>query len=468
MTTGAEALRLLSALVEVGTKAADARPDEWYTPGPTIAAFHGSRDCRRRLLRAPNQVGKTLAGGWEANAYSLSMPGSVGLVVIADFERHYKGFCRKVWEVIARDQLDPACKYIEGKGFYTHGSRGIKYRNGTVWEFRSGRSDVQALEGITADWVWVDEVPSADHWGGIVRATVARNAPLWMTFTPIGRPVRWLREKVEGNPATNTPPDLDADGEPMWRQFVPELSVVECHWLTAQRIQEIIEEYPAEERPQRARGEWEGITTDRAFSAFVEAQCVEGYEAPPPQAQWGLGADHGELAGREVVQLVAWVERPDWVEFWVVDEYVSTTRSDETEDARGILAMLGRNNVNPYRITKAKGDTNSGGKGAKGDSINQMISRAIALQLGHAPHMPPFRFEPADKRGGMMAAGVKLINVGLARSQFWVHPRCVHTRAGLRHWSGQDDEYKHAMDALRYIATDVLDRATLPVVQRGR
>jgi len=456
----------LLRLIEDAERMERERPDLCYVSGPTITRFHNDRDCLRRLLRAPNQSGKTMAGAKEANDHAILMPGSIGLVVIAKWE-HYGTICRKLHEVCALSELHPDTRYVEGAGFFTNGARRVKYANGSTMEFRSGRSDVQALEALTADWVWVDEVPNETHWGGIVRAAFAKNAPIWMTFTPIGRPVAWLKEKVEGDEIAGIEPAKGADGEPIWRQYVPQLSVRECYWLTDERIAQIIEEYPEEERLQRTKGSWEGITTERAFTAYTN-HAVESYNAPPSDAQWALGMDHGELAGHETAVLVAYVRGRDWTTLWVVDEYISASRTTEEDDARGLMAMFARNGIRATQIARAVGDTNSGGKGARGESINSIISRAVASECGFAAHRPPFTLEPANKKGGMMAAGVKLINNGLARGQLHVSPRCRQGQASLRHWRGKDDEYKHWVDAFRYIATPLLDSLSVPVARLGK
>ena len=437
----------MSALASALARRLYERPDEAYAPGPTIGAFHAS-ESRLRLLRAPNQVGKTYAGAWEGNRHSLEHPGSVGNVLIADLDNHYSEVCAKIWEVIARAELAPTCKYVEGKGFFTGGKRAIKYRNGSRWVFRGGKSDQMAGAGLTAHWGWCDEIPPRPLFNEWLRSLSRHRGPGWVTLTPVGRPVEWFRERVEGldgRPAGDVMPD----GSPMWAQFVPELSVVECWWMTDDQIEEITATTDPDEAPQRLRGEWEGPTSDRRLNGMSAERIIEHV----PDGEWTVTVtmDHGEGVGREHAVLLY----HDATRFVVVDEYHNPHATTPEEDAQGVAAMLLRNGLSLLHVDRWRGDVNSAGKLGAGASVNDEMERAFAKMLG--TERCPFRIEKAAKGAGSVAYGERLLNYALHRGDLSMCERARVTVRCAWHYRGpKDEDRKHAIDALRYGLADVL------------
>jgi hypothetical protein len=417
-----------------------------YTPGPTVGAFIAS-DGLRDLLRAPNQVGKSLGGAARADRFSLEHPGSVLGVLVADLDNHYAELSGKIAEVITMPALDPASRFIDGKGWYTNGRRGIRYRNGSRWLFRSGSGSTAGLEGFSADAGWVDEVPQRGHYGAFTRGV---HGPLWVTFTPIGRDPRWFRERVEGNPETGAP------ALEQWQQFVPELSEVECPWLTAEDIAERIAKTDPYERPQRIHAAWEGPTEGRRFTAFTDAAIVSDADVVRlfgrSRPLVVLAADHGEGTGRECWLMIVYDRR----HVVILDEYVNDKPTTPAEDVTGVLAMLTRRGAGVGAVDRWVGDVNSAGKANAGSSVNRDFEQAFADAL----ELPacPFRIDKPHKGKGSVEYGERLLNVAFSAGELRVHERCKRTIRSMWHYVGPgvSEDIKHPIDTARYGVQPVL------------
>lgn len=418
-----------------------------YRPGPTCSAFIAS-DGRRDLLRAPNQIGKTRAGARRADRWSLAHPGGVFGVLVADLVNAYPEFCAKVHETISLPELDPATTYTENKGFTLHGRHGLRYRNGARWLFRTGSGPLQGLEVFSAHAGWIDEVPTPAHYSAFVRGV---HGPLWVTFTPIGRDPKWFRRKVEGDPDTGEPP------EEQWRQFVPELSVRECPWRTPAQIAEMIAKVDPVYRPQRCRGEWDGPTLARRFTAFTDESIVDDLPTGGGPWHYSWGIDHGEGAGKEFAVLIAWNSK----HVVVLDEYVNADATRPDTDAEGILAVMARRGVAVAQVRHWRGDANSAGKGSVGESVNAMLGRAIGMRLGWPG---PVAISAPHKGPGSVDAGEQMMNVALDAREMLVHRRCRKFIHAIWHYqaTGPNDPDKHGIDGARYALVEILTASNRP------
>lgn len=421
-----------------------------YRPGPTLARFIGS-DERRLLLRAPNQVGKTLAGAKRADAWSLAHPGQVLGVLVPDLANHYPELCAKIARVITEPELDPATTYAEGRGYTVHGRHGIRYRNGARWLFRSGSGGLQGLEGFSANAGWCDEVPERGHWGAFTRGV---HGPLWVTMTPIGRDPRWFRRRVEGDADTGAPAE-----EPGWTQYVPALSLEECPWLDADDLEERRRKTDPYEAAQRLRGEWDGPTADRRLTAMSSEAVLDAM----PTGDWRVVVtmDHGEGAGHEHVLLVLW----DSERVVIADEYVNATPTNADEDAAGILAMLARNRVSWHQVDRWVGDVNSAGKLGPGSSVNDALRAAITRRVG-VPVAGWPSIATAAKGPGSVERGERLLNLALASGELRIHRRAARTIRAMWSYTGGDSDSTHAIDAMRYGVAPILTDRLRPSARR--
>ena len=97
-------------------------PFAQYKPRPSQDAFH-RLPGRMRLFRAPNQIGKSWCGAYEAICYlkgehphrTLKGPQSGMLVPYSDDS--CKAIEAKIWALMPPGFLHPECKYDEDRGF---------------------------------------------------------------------------------------------------------------------------------------------------------------------------------------------------------------------------------------------------------------------------------------------------------------------------------------------------------------
>lgn len=437
------------------------QPHLSYQPGPTLAAFIENRH-RRSLARCPSQVGKTVAGAARSVKFSagdLGVPApNILAVLVADLQNVYGEFCEKVAQVLDPGLLDPRCRFIPGEGYRVGSMRAVKFRNGSRWLFRTSEGASIAVASFTADGGWVDEIPKRQHYFEFSRGLASKSAPLWVTFTPIGRPVEWFRDRVEGdeeyrltNGVSGKPP------EEHWQQYVASLTTTECPWRSQENIDRQIASTDVFERPQRVYAEWEGPTIDRRLTGFSDL-CVIDEIPKMEHPQVGVWIDHGENAGREHALLA--IIGPDAI--YIVDEYVNPTHTDVVADAHGILGMLDYHKIVWSEVDSWVGDVNSAGKmSVAGRSVNEELALAIGAELGMRPGAAPIRIERPSKGSDSVERNLRVVNGGFLRSRLYVHARCKGLIKACRHFDGSED-LKHPIDALAYGAVPILlgwDRA---------
>jgi len=404
--------------------------------GPTAARFLRDNSARS-LLRAGNRAGKTYVGSIRAWDHVLGAPGRTLLVLPADHTAKIQVIGKQLYE------LAPTSHLVGSDFDLRRGWRNdlIELRNGSRILFRSGEGAAKAVAGVEATGGWFDEPPSSIVLDELLARVAVSQGPVWGTLTPIGVNARPLQLRVEGDPAAGRPP-----GE-TWQQYVLPLTAEECPWRTPESIAAQLDGLAPWARAQRGEGGWEGETVDRVFTGFTEESVV----AAVPQRSWQvlIGIDHGELAGHEVAVLVLW--DPQTPQMIILDEYVNATRSDPDADVLGIREMLARHELAPRHVDNIVGDTNSAGKTAGGRTINDLMADLLGVPV-----------HPAAKGPGSVDAGVSLLDLAMRRGLLRVHQRCVLLIRSLRHWAGADDDLKHPIDALRYVATEPLQDAMRP------
>lgn len=405
-------------------------------------------DCPRLLARAANRAGKTEAGAVKSWRFVLDNPGSILLVVAANHKSKIEVVGEKLWLYCPHDEI------IDSDWNATRGWKNdvIQLRNGSRIIFRSAESQSTSIAGLTVHACWCDEPMPQHLWGEIMSRVAVHNGPVWITMTPIGRELEWLKLIIEGDPTRGIEPQED------WQQVIIELTTKDCPWRTQESIDNQCASYGPWEYAQRARGAWEGITIDRAFESFTEDNLIERV----PQAEWhvGLGMDHGEGAGRETCLLVIW--SVPLSRLVVLDEYASSKPTVPEEDAAEIKEMLRTHSMRPHSVDLAYGDSNSAGKMRPGLLVNDLLE----------PHLQGIHLRAPDKRPGSVDYGTRLINLAMMRGHLLIHPRCLGLLKSVKHWKGKDDDLKHMVDALRYIAVPVLeslyDPATLDRLRMTR
>ena len=407
--------------------------------------FHRSTH-QRRILIGGNQIGKTRAlcaeAWWHASGRhpyreTAEVP-NLGWVMCSDLKGGWANFSRKMREIEPPNTIDPRCFYDDHRGYTRGGSKIIQLANGSLIVGKSGSQDQMALSGATIDWLGIDELPKQGHWGEARSRTAVNSAPVFMCFTPIGRPAEFLRDWVEGNPDSGEPAREDWDVQRVI------LNAENCPHRNPESILTQIAGYGPWEYAQRVEGAWSGITTD-AWIAFSEENI---FDDPPENIEAvGLGWDHGEKPGASVCYLVAW----DGFRLWVLDEYASKERNTPKVEAAEIKEMVERWGITLHQIDEARGDSNSAGRLGLGFSVNELLERGFADALKQT--RAPFNIQVPWKGAGSVKARARLLSHSCVDGTFNVSSRCTKLISALRHWRGESaSDFKHHFDAVGYIA----------------
>lgn len=443
---------------------------QWYRPTLGMLPFHRSPGLLR-FLRCPNQVGKTVASAYEIWAHLLGehawrpAPKAVdGLIMLPDLDNDWPKFSAKLREVAPHSLLATRCKFTEDSGYTVGGRRGIQLASGRAAWPRSGTQHLQVLEGDSAGFFAVDEVPREGHYAALKMRVVAKDAPIWLTFTPVGRSARYLREAIEGIPEEDKPPK-----EPGWETFRAYLTERDCTTVDGFKVrpQHTIDRQIAlckpEERPQRIYGEWDGPASGRRFPSF----STRHYLSIRDLSQWQfdeirVGFDHGEGSGKQVASIVGLSDRRIAVLAQWSKPHDGTMTAATV--ARETLALLRSLSIGWQHVKRWVGDINSAGLGTGGGiKYNALLEEAFRAEL--RSKRCPFTIESAAKGKGSVSAGETAIEWLLAEDLLVISDLCPLLKTSFEAYTGKEQDLKDAIDSMRYPLSDLL---LDPELQTGR
>jgi phage terminase large subunit-like protein len=291
----------------------------YYKPYPKQKDFHHAK-ARERLLMAGNQLGKTLAGGFEAAMHATGR--------YPDwwqgrrFDKPTVGWCCGVTGEVVRDTVqkvlvgrpgqvgtgaipkDAIGDLVSGRGTadlldtikVTHISGGT-----SIIGLKSYMSGREKFQGETLDWIWLDEEPPADIYTEALTRTNVGNGPVWMTFTPlqgVSEVVRrFLHEKS---------PD----------RMVVSMTIDHVLHYSDEEKKRIIASYPEHEKEARVKG-IPVLGSGRIFPVSEERIAIEHRDTPAHWPRIG-GMDFGWDHPFAAVEL-AWDRDTDTV--YVVKAY---------------------------------------------------------------------------------------------------------------------------------------------------
>jgi phage terminase large subunit-like protein len=411
---------------------------ERYRVGAGAPMFHADTS-REKILRAGNQWGKTRAGARETlwimtgdHPWREVRPPPVrGRVVTYSWAQSVE-VQRRINEILPKFIVE-GYDFNDQRGFV--GSK-LKLKNGSLLEITTASQGTLAHAGAALDFVWIDEPPPRDIYSELIARCLVKKGTLYLTMTPVGRPVDWLIDEIDEGRLSGHRFDLTTDN---------------CPHLDESQIAAIAEKYLPHERPQRMHGHWHGESPDRFFEGFSQRSVSD--ELPRGEVKIALGIDHGEGIGKEAAILMLYTEG-DYPKIWILDEYNNTKRTDPDEDAAGILEMLARHDIRPQEVDLAVGDINSLGKGGGGIKVNDALAEAIRRQT-KTKHLP-IVIRSARKGRGSVMYGSRLINYAFRRADLTIHPRCKNLIHSFQHFKGSEEDLKHNLDAARYAISSIL------------
>lgn len=292
-----------------------------YRPYTKQADFHAAgADYRERLLRAGNQLGKTVAGASEA-AFHLTgkypdwwqgrrwdrpvvgwVAGPTGETTRDNPQRLLMGRPNS-WGTGTLPG-DDITDYSRGVGVtdlldtvelqhITGGSSYLKFKN-----YQQGR---EKWQGETLDFVWFDEEPPADIYSEGLTRTNATGGMVWLTFTPL----LGMSEVVRRFLINPTADRHDTN-----------MTIEDAEHIAPEERDRIIAAYPPHEREARAKGV-PVLGSGRIFPVAEADISVPAFAIPAHWSQLGaldFGWDHPTAAVR-----VAWDRDADCM--YVTDCY---------------------------------------------------------------------------------------------------------------------------------------------------
>lgn len=407
-----------------------------YKPHGTMEGFVQGTD-RRSIVRAANRSGKTLGAAYKLSKYMLENPGCRCRVVGPNYKQVVDVASRYLYDFLG-PWLSPESHYSITRGF---SNQVFILKNGSLCQLRTNEQDVNTFAGDSLDVCWFDEVPEQNIFVENLARVMDRQGAVWITCTPVGREVTWLKETVETD---------------IWQQYVIPFSLDACPWYTEVQVEGWIKECRLDPMTyeQRINAAWEGATVNRRLIGLTKDNFFEAL--PLYDYRVLIGIDHGELAGNQVACLVLHATTKD--QLYLLDEYVSQRGTTPQEDAYNIAAMLKKNDLSLYDVDKVVGDINTGGKQSPGTSVNRLITEGFAKVLNIPVYQLPdgLRVRKPDKRKGSVDFGERMINVGLMDNKLHISEQCTKYKKALQHYNGQA-HIKHYIDALRYIVSPIFE-----------
>ena len=277
---------------------------KYYKPYPRQREFHDAgAGYRERLFIAANQVGKTIAGGFEAAMHATGRYPDwwAGRV----FNKETYAWVGSPTGETLRD--NPQRILLGRAGQHGTGSipkdaiedivpgAGVPDLVGTIivkWggggDVQSGRSTIglksynqgrEKWQGETLDWLWWDEEPSSEIYSeGLTRTNVSQG-PVWLTFTPLEGPTEVVNKFLV---------HMTAD------RHKTNMTIDEAEHFTPEQRQRIVDSYEEHERAARTRGE-PLLGSGVVFPIAQEMISVEPIDIPrywPRIGGMDFGWDH--------------------------------------------------------------------------------------------------------------------------------------------------------------------------------
>lgn len=416
-----------------------------------------SDPSRKKALRGPNQLGKTEAGAVEllhrmrgTHPYLKTHAPPIATWVVCSSWRQSLIIQEKIWNFIPKDELDPAVHFTVKNGF---SGRWFGLKNGSTCQIVTVNQETPDLASATLHFIWPDELLVEHVWSELCARLTHHRGTIGLTFTPIGRPVDWLKEKCEAGEIADHHFTLTVENATPLGSRIPFRSQV--------AIDEFRKDCLNIERAQRCEAAWEGAAGERVLEAFDEHLIAD--DCPPGLVvEFAVGIDHGAKAGRQSAVLAACAVIAGKPRLWILDEAYSDGRTGTEEDARNILSMLARNGLSLKNVDHWRGDRPHSGDWRGNQKSNRDLKRAFATILGlrSLDQLPPplQRISVPQKWQGSVAYGCRLINKLFAEDRCTISPKAVGVIEACKGWEGAlQDPLKDRIDAMRYAAEVLVD-----------
>jgi len=430
-----------------------------------------------KLYRAGNQaLGKTTAGLGEVIYRCLGSHPLIEVpsrpieawVICATWQQSL-AIQQKLWDLLPKDLIDPRVRFDPKNGFHANNPL-VEFLNGSIIRFKTTKQGGLNLSSASIDVALFDEPPTSPRiFGELLKRTMkAGDGVVLLTLTPVNAPTEWLKRITLENPETGDAPLVaDYHARLVAENLIPvgrsePLRLKDGTPCDADWVAHVIRNTLPHEVPVVCHGEWEMSVEGNIFSAYNESMRLE--VLPDLEYEIRFGTDHGHGGNFEEYALLVGVDNSErHPSIYAIDEYTTDGETTTDQDAEAILELCHRNHIPWKALARAYGDRVYAGKQGKrlGKKSNQKLMRALALLMGLASYKqlrPQIR---TVKRGeghgaGSVQHGIEYLHESMVGGRFFVSARCPRLHESLLKWDGRDDEWKHAIDTLRYSLDDLI------------
>ena len=446
-------------------------PLSYFVPTPPQKAYLADKSPVKALIGG-NQCGKTVATCalllyhcLDRHPYMRTDPPPIEAWLITHSHEQSRTIQQKLYDMIPKDELDPSCEFIRGKGF-----RGlapvVKFRNGSIIRIKTANQGL-GLASASCSLVCIDEPVDISTYNEL-SARVSRGGAggkrgtIALSLTPVGGvDVTYLRDMIDRKM-------ISSHKAPLTVEATTPIGLPSGYLLSQDQIDKIVEGYLPYDRAARVEGSFDVAPQGVIFENF-EDEMISTQSVPKGgDYRFCIGIDHGSTPGSQVA-ILSCVDMRDQQNprVYVLGEYVSGQAPPE-HHAQAILDLLKKYGVDP-KICKWTGDGEHRGRNQYRMS-NILLMRAFESILGYPPRNLPWTVRQAVKKRHSVYFGASLLHAIMSRRHFWIRPECRETIKAIRSWTlgrsqsvNSRNPHGHKIDALRYGLLPILDyRVTIP------
>lgn len=448
-----------------------------------VDLFRACASSKRLLARAGNQaLGKTTAGAaitiWRCLGSSPFFPlpsRKIRALLIASTATQSVEIQRKIRDLLPPGEVDWSKTHFDDRVGFGANRPMIFFRNGSTLRIATNDQGPRALQGGTYDFIWIDEVPSAEVLREAERRLLITGGPLLLTLTPINADATHIEKQVESGAFVEVHGRLTVENLTVERTGQPRLladgTVCDAAWIAEQR--RIV---PDQWAPILLDGEWRvsglGAFYSKVFDRAVHVSDRVQLDPLDGEIRWHLGIDYAS-ADRPAGSVVTLVQvqsikglpgepNKEWV---VVEDCVAlpgtATVAMLVDDT---LAMLSRAGLKWHNLHTVYGDNPVRNKHEWNGNLNFLKHLAIRLRTAQ-PAIRPMILNAKEGQvsAGSRSAGAQYLYELVASKRLIVRTKAQPQIEMFEEWIfKRDHPATDRNDSLRYALKDYVFSTSNP------
>jgi phage terminase large subunit-like protein len=425
-------------------------------------------DClnKQKLFRAGNRSGKTwtcvadvIFRAYGVHPFRVVRKGPTHQWIVCVSWDQATPIMKIFHQLVDYRRVRKAREFREKDG-YGKDSPLVEFENGSTVRFKTMDQGSRRHAGAELDHIFVDEPPSSAHYRELERRVSSTNGEITIGLTPINapEPLDWLIGLIEQDVVADHHVKMTPEAYTFQDGTVRVLkdgTPLDAAWIAEQR-RTVLPRFA----PVILDGEWDLSVEGAVFKAFNTADHVTNDYPAGDDWLFSFAVDHGTGSDFSQVGLLLAVrvnKQGRAVQVVVLAEDVTEGDTLPNQDADRYVGMLRAFDLEWSDLAVAYGDKAHQGKwGGISSKSNRKLTQALATKLGL---LSPDSLQPAFKqaktgrkggRGSIAHGSQWLHQLMLIPGAFQVHSSCTRLIASLERWDWKDNEWKHAVDTLRY------------------